>query len=235
MSEICVEIGNRIRQFRQARRMTLEELAQAIHKSRATLSKYERGEISMDIDTLYELAAALNVRTEQLLYITDEERSQASKEVAPAFFNGLDRFYCYYFDGRISRLIRCLFDVYSAIGINKYKIAMYMNYDDITHYQQAENVYWGYMEHFDVMTLIELTHQNNPMEKASIQIPASFMDANTKWVLWNGVSSRPLMPVATKMLFSKKPLTEDAALIKELKISKDDIRRMKHYNMFAVV
>ena len=36
--------------------MTLDELAPAIHKSRATLSKYERGEISIDIDTLYELA-----------------------------------------------------------------------------------------------------------------------------------------------------------------------------------
>ena len=235
MSEICVEIGNKIRQFRQGRRMTLDELAQAIHKSRATLSKYERGEISVDIETLYELASALGVRTEQLLYITDEEHSQTVKEISPGFFKGLDRFYCYYFDGRIGKLIRCLFDVYSKIDVNKFKIAMYMNYDDIAHYQQAENCYWGYMEHFDAMTLIELTNQSNPMEKASIQILASFMDAETKWVLWNGVSSRPLMPVATKMLFSKKPLKEDAALIKELKISKEDVKRMKYYNMFSVV
>lgn len=55
MSKISIEIGNKIRQFRQSREMTLDELAPAIHKSRATLSKYERGEISIDIDTLYEL------------------------------------------------------------------------------------------------------------------------------------------------------------------------------------
>ena len=54
MSKISIEIGNKIRQFRQSRKMTLDELAPAIHKSRATLSKYERGEISIDIDTLYE-------------------------------------------------------------------------------------------------------------------------------------------------------------------------------------
>ena len=53
MSKISIEIGNK---FRQSRKMTLDELAPAIHKSRATLSKYERGEISIDIDTLYELA-----------------------------------------------------------------------------------------------------------------------------------------------------------------------------------
>ena len=44
MSKISIEIGNKIRQFRQSRKMTLDELALAIHKSRATLFKYERGE-----------------------------------------------------------------------------------------------------------------------------------------------------------------------------------------------
>ena len=32
----------------------------------------------------------------------------------------------------------------------------------------------------------------------------------------------------------KKPLKEDAALAKQLKISKEDIRTMKMYNFFAV-
>ena len=235
MSTISIEIGNKIRQFRQSRKMTLEELANVIHKSRATLSKYERGEISIDIDTLYELADALHVRTEQLLYTPVSEKNSLQREIVPAFFQDVDRFYCYYFDGRNGKIVRSAFDVFSRIDVNQYKIAMYMNFKDLAHYQQAENTYWGYMEHFDALTLIELTNQNNPMEKASLQILASFLDADSKWGLWNGVSSRPLMPVATKMLFTKKLLTEDAALVRELKISKDDIHRMKYYNMFSVV
>lgn len=235
MSTISIEIGNKIRQFRQSRKMTLDELAIIIHKSRATLSKYERGEISIDIDTLYELADALHVRTEQLLYTPVSEKHPQQREIVPAFFQDVDRFYCYYFDGRIGKLVRSAFDVFSRIDVNQYKIAMYMNFKDLAHYQQAENTYWGYMEHFDALTLIELTNQSNPMEKASLQVLASFLDADSKWGLWNGVSSRPLMPVATKMLFTKKPLTEDAALVRELKISRDDIHRMKYYNMFSVV
>lgn len=235
MSTISIEIGNKIRQFRQSRKMTLEELANVIHKSRATLSKYERGEISIDIDTLYELADALHVRTEQLLYTPVSEKNSLQREIVPAFFQDVDRFYCYYFDGRNGKIVRSAFDVFSRIDVNQYKIAMYMNFKDLARYQQAENTYWGYMEHFDALTLIELTNQNNPMEKASLQILASFLDADSKWGLWNGVSSRPLMPVATKMLFTKKLLTEDAALVRELKISKDDIHRMKYYNMFSVV
>lgn len=42
------------------------------------------------------------------------------------------------------------------------------------------------------------------------------------------------MPVAVKMLFSKRPLKEDESLIKNLRISKEDIRRLKYFNMFTV-
>ena len=41
MSEVSIEIGNRIRYFRKSRKMTLEELAELICKSKATMSKYE--------------------------------------------------------------------------------------------------------------------------------------------------------------------------------------------------
>ncbi len=235
MSEISVEIGKRIRHFRQNRKMTLQELASVICKSKATLSKYESGEISVDMDTFYNLAEALHVRPEQLLYNKTDMSEVLEHEVNPAFFQGLNQFYAYYFDGRNGRLSKSVLDVFSQIGTNKYKIAMYMNYSDYNNYQKAENIYWGYIEHFDALSLIELTHQDTQTEKASIQILASFLDAETKWGLWNGVSSRPLMPVAVKILFSKKPLKEDKDLIQRLKLSKEDIRRMKYYNMFSVI
>lgn len=213
--------------------MTLDELAKLVHKSKATLSKYERGDISMDIDTLCALAEALRVHPEQLLHFPTTEAAEPQQQIRPAFFQGLDRFYSYFFDGRDRKLRRSAFDLLSQIGVNRYRVVLYMNYSDLEHYQQAENTYWGYIEHFDTLSLIELTHENTPTEKASIQILASFLDAETKWGLWNGVSSRPLMPIAAKMLFSKKPLTEDAGLLRELKISAEDIRRLKYYNMFS--
>ncbi len=233
MSEITREVGRRVRLLRQSRNITLDELAALVHKSRATLSKYERGEISMDIDTLYELSDALHVQPEQLLTPRQEEHSQ-SREIRPAFFQGLDRFYCYHFDGRNGKLTRSVFDVFSPLGVNRYKIAMYMNCRDLEGYQRCENTYWGYIEHFDALSLIEMTNQDNPMEKVSLQVLAAFLNAETKWALWNGVSSRPLMPVAVKMLLSKKPLEEDASLLRMLKLSKWDINRMKYYNMFSI-
>ena len=45
MNEINVYIGGQIRKYRKANGMTLQQLADVIHKSRATVCKYENGEI----------------------------------------------------------------------------------------------------------------------------------------------------------------------------------------------
>lgn len=49
MNEINIYIGGQIRKYRKANGMTLQQLADVIHKSRATACKYENGEISIDI------------------------------------------------------------------------------------------------------------------------------------------------------------------------------------------
>ncbi|MDO4853325.1 MAG: helix-turn-helix transcriptional regulator, partial [Clostridia bacterium] len=67
MSTISRRIGNNIRIYRRANRMTLDELADRIHKSKATVGKYEQGAISIDVDTLFDVAAALKIAPSLLL------------------------------------------------------------------------------------------------------------------------------------------------------------------------
>ncbi|MCD8161085.1 MAG: helix-turn-helix transcriptional regulator [Clostridiales bacterium] len=215
--------------------MTLEELASEICKSKATVSKYEKGEIAVDIETLYEIADALHVHVEQLLYQRPERAALPVAEHHPSFFQGLTVFYAYLFDGRNNTIMRCRFDVLSQVEPNQYKIMMYMNFQDYEHYQICETTYYGYISHFDAVTNISLTNQDSPMEQASAEILASYLDADTKWGLWKGFSSRPMMPIATKMLFSRHRMEENAELAKTLKISREDIRLLKLYNMLSVV
>ena len=234
MSEISAQIGSQIRTLRKKRKMTLDDLSGIIHKSRSTISKYEKGEIAIDIETLYEIADAIQVHVEQLLYCPPRRAVISSQNNCPAFFNGVSQFYSYLYDGRSNHIIRCLFDVLSEAENDQYKIMMYMNFKDFKNYQQCENTYWGYIEHYDALTYISLTNQDTPMEKASVQILASYLDSDTKWGLFNGFSSRPMMPIAIKMLFSKCRLKEDADLVRLLKVSKDDVRLLKLYNMLSV-
>ncbi|MFZ5967464.1 MAG: helix-turn-helix domain-containing protein [Bacillota bacterium] len=234
MSEISIEIGKRIRNFRKKRKMTIEELAQMICKSKATVSKYEKGEIVLDIVTLYDIANALQLHVEQLLYCKPERTTITTSGINPAFFNGLSQFYSYVFDGRTNQIMKCVFDVLSEAGESRYKIMMYMNFKDYDHYQNCENTYWGYIEHYDALTNIIMRNKDTSMEQITISILASFLDSDTKWGLFFGISSRPMMPVAVKMLFSKKILKEDENLVKQLKISREDIRLLKLYNMLSV-
>ncbi|MDF2617339.1 MAG: transcriptional regulator [Sedimentibacter sp.] len=234
MSEISTEIGNKIRNFRKKRKMTIEELSKMINKSKATVSKYEKGEIVIDIETLYDISTALQVHVEQLLYCKTERTKITVPGKNPAFFSGLSQFYSYIYDGRANRIIRCVFDVLSEAGESGYKVMMYMNFKDYSNYQNSENTYWGYIEHYDALTNIFMKNQDTPMEQVTVSILASFLDSDTKWGLFFGISSRPMMPIAVKMLFSKKILKEDESLIKQLKVSKEDIRLLKLYNMLSV-
>lgn len=234
MSKINVEIGRRIRTFRKINHLTLSELSQIICKSKSTVSKYENGEISIDIETLYNIADALNIHVEQLLYYSPKQNINYNSSI-PVFFNNISQFYSYVFDGRANKLMRCVFDIQAETSNKQFKTMMYMNSRDFSNYQACENTYLGYMEHFDAVTNIELANQNMTMERASVQILAAHLDSDTKWGLFKGFSSRPMMPVAAKMLFSKEPLKEDVHLIEQLKISKEDIRLLKLYNMFCVM
>lgn len=234
MSQISTEIGKQIRTFRKKRKMTLEALAAVICKSKSTVSKYENGEIPVDIETLYEIASALQIHVEQLLYCPPRHANLPDSKNSPAFFAGCSQFYAYVYDGRNKQLIRCVFDVLSETDTSSYKIMMYMNFKDFENYKLCENTYWGYIEHFDALTNIQLTNQDSPVEKpAHRSLLPIWIQIQMGTVQW--FSSRPMMPIATKMLFSKTKLPEDEALLQGLKVSREDIRLLKLYNMFTVL
>ena len=65
MSEFTCYVGEQIRRYRKAGNMTLQDLADAIHKSRATICKYENGEISVDVETLYEISQVYDGRSQR--------------------------------------------------------------------------------------------------------------------------------------------------------------------------
>lgn len=235
MRNITKEVGKKIRTFRKSKGMTIQQLADLIHKSKATVAKYENGDIAIEIETLYEIAVALNIHVEQLLYIPPQNSDSLSNSIPSTFFQNSSRFYSYFYDGRSNHLVKCVMDILARTDAASYKAMLYMNVKDYEEYQNCENTYYGYIEHYDVLTSIILKNQATPVEQITINILASFLDSDRKWGLMSGVSFRPFMPIALKMLFSKKPLEENQALIHELKISKEDIRLMKLYNMMSIV
>lgn len=234
MASVASEIGAKIKYFRKNKNFSLQEMADLLCKSKSTVSKYENGQISIDIETLYDIAKVLGVHVEQLLYSEPMETTAKVLHTVPAFFRALSQFYIYFYDGRIHEISRCVVDIISQAGGNHYKVMMYMNIESYEHYQNCENTYFGFLHHYDSLSKLTLTNRDNPMEQVTITVLASFLDAPSKMGLFTGISSRPMMPVATKVMVSKKKQKEDTTLIEHLKISKEDIKTMKLYNMFTV-
>lgn len=60
-SNFYATMGANIKTYRKLQHMTQQELANKIRKSMACISKYEKGEIAIDLYTLYEIAEALGI------------------------------------------------------------------------------------------------------------------------------------------------------------------------------
>jgi transcriptional regulator with XRE-family HTH domain len=69
------QMGERLRAARQARGLTLRELAQRLGVSPSMISQIETGRASPSVSTLYSLADELNVSLDELLF--NDRRSQA--------------------------------------------------------------------------------------------------------------------------------------------------------------
>lgn len=231
---IAEEIGGKIRHYRKMKQMTVEQLATAICKSKSCVSKYESGQITLDVVTLYEIAQALDVKVTQLLHLPLSPYLGAPSGSVPAFFVGMSLLYMYYYDGRKKRITRCVVDIFSEVEPGVYQVQMYMNVDDYSHYQQCENLYNGVLTHYDALSTLMLKNQSMEMDNYQVGIPSPYMNAPIKWALAFGISSRPLMPTSTKVLLSKTILKETPEFEKELRLSKEDIRLMKQYNMLTI-
>ena len=112
MKEVSIHVGQRIRLYRKTKNLTIETFAGMIHKSKATVSKYENGDISIDIETLFTIAQALGVPVNQL--IDYEEIGEEKGEKGEIIKHNLSKskYYMYFYDGRRSRIARNV--MYSA-------------------------------------------------------------------------------------------------------------------------
>ena len=119
MDDINRYTGGQIRKYRSACRVTLQQLADAIHKSRATVCKYESGEISIDIATLYEVSRTLGVSLSHLVSFQPSAPAQEAPAVGTVqkspFFQA-KRLYFYFYDGRYERLKDGVIDIHEQSG-----------------------------------------------------------------------------------------------------------------------
>ena len=239
MNNIESALGKSIRNCRINRHLTQIELANLINKSNTTLAKYEKGEISIDVATLVEIAKVLQVPLEYFIEAIREKGEKTTPPQAdliiPSFYSS-KKLYLYCWDARNNSLNTSVLKILdkTECTANCYKAEIYMNIKNVDDYIFCENSYEGTIEFHHIITNIYMKHKATPIEKITINILENFTPTETKMGQFTGVSFRPVTPLSFKMLFSIKPLKENDPVLKNLYIDKEDIKRLKSNNFFSV-
>ena len=229
MEKLNAYVGSRIRLYRQMKRYTLQDLAEKIHKSKATLSKYENGEITLDIITLFELAQALEIRVQQLTdYVPESSKPSAQHD---SFFPQR-QLYLYFFDGRKKRTISSVLTINRDLAGNT--ASLYYDLSEPDRMESCRNLYFGTAEFYDTFTNFSFYSQSNRVEHVTLCAANPFDRSGRVLGLLTGISRYPMLPVSIKCVLSPQILAEDEEIRKTLVLSTKDLKLIKKLNMFAV-
>lgn len=237
MKGINAHVGSRIRMYRKSRGMTLQQLADKIHKSRSSVSKYENGEITLDIETLADIAEVLEVSLNQF---TDFYPMEKEPEENPAFYSGMSpffqarRLYFYFYDGRYQRLKDGIIDIReSKTNEGTYEAALSIR--SATANGRSSDVYYtGKVIYSDMLIRFSFVNQCNALEEDLLYIfnPLDIRDSTDG--LLCGISSADFMPCAFKCLVTLNPREHTDELKQHLLFSKKEMQRWKKLNMLIV-
>ena len=129
------QIGARIAFLRRLKGLTLAELAERVNKHKSTISKYESGQIIIDIESLKEVADALGVDVAQIVEMPNTSRLTSAPIGPHNPFCLASTFYMYYFDGRSARLVSSVICLTSRHdGDNRINASLYMDTPDPQNY-----------------------------------------------------------------------------------------------------
>ena len=235
MEEILEYVGARIRYFRKRKGYTIQDLAQAINKGKAVVSKYERGIINLDIITLHEIATALDINLNLLIDYQGSQTGHSCKNRQIRFANEKSEFYTYYFDGRKNR---CVIGVVQLTGgecdgPEVYEARFYLGINPGENYSDCEHFYTGRLYQFDSIAYYSFLNTVNPLENISFYLMQPFHNKTYTRGLLLGLSSCPFNPVAIKIIAMAHLAENMEELAQELRFSKEDIKDIKYNNMLT--
>lgn len=233
-NEFALHVGNRLKFYRKIRNISLDQLADQIHKSKSTLSKYENGMIPIGTDVLYEIANVLGVNVKEFVdYPLQESKSRAFTYSNP--FHGQESGCLYYYDGRINKTVqtKLTFKQEEAEN-NSIPCECYMDIPSMEEWDKCKYFYKGTLTYFDLFTYITLQNQLSPMEEIHMCILNAFQRSQNNWGFMMGVSYHPITPFIMKFLFSQNPLKKEELTKEKFSFTQDEIRNMKKSNIILL-
>lgn len=233
---ISALVGQRIKQVRKEQKITIEQLAASINKSVSTVSKYESANIVLDIETLYDISVALDVDLTRLISSPPKVLKSSNVILNSPF--GASQLYMYQYDGRQQRITRSVIHLNYKEESEVIDATLYMDVASFSDYSNCKYFYNGSFYSADTVYHFIFS---NPFNRA-MRVNICFANPYTSQHLDDskqsgcgvllGLSIKPFGSFASKVLISKNIQHEDETLLEQLKLSRDDMKNLKKYNLF---
>lgn len=225
---VMEHVGSRIRLYRKSNGFSLSELAEKICKSKASVSKYEQGKVAVDIVTLFDIAAALNITPFQLFDYTRTQKSQPS--ATP--FSKLDTMHLYHMSGK--KIYHSLMKTYSDEADGQIRATLFYKIKDTAEHGNCSCIYHGNMHSHEFLLSFTLRNYHNAAENILMNFSIPMRNTAILTGMVCGISANSYMPVAHKILLSKEELPCNEALEAQLTIPQESFKEMKRNNTLFI-
>lgn len=228
-------VAQRIKMYRTRQHMTIDTLSRMLHVSPSTVSKYENCKLSIDVHTLFEIAAILNVSVQQLTDYSTPSKQEHTDSESPSFFTRSNILYFYQYFGLDKKIYACVMEIIKSPDDASYNVIIYYDVDDLSHYTDASYIYNGTMNCNELATHIYARNPYNRGDELTICAKTPFSTSTTTEGILVAVSTSLRNPYACKILFSLNPLPVDDELREKLSIyDKDTAKETKRVNALVV-
>ena len=223
------QIGARIRYFRRERNYTITQLGKMVCKSKSTISKYETGEIVVDIPTLYDIAAALRVSPLALLP-PEEAESQEASDLADSAREPMEKLYVYTYNGLAKDPLRR-----HILLVGTSRAEHYADVRDYEDYTQCAYYYRGEVQRTESSIRLFMENTVNPLDRCILAYPAPLSQQDHYIGLLTSVSISQYPPFSIKILLSHQEQQDEQWLKEQLLLTKEEIKRIRKKNIFYVI
>ena len=224
-----LNIGSNLKRLRVSRGLSLEALGNKICKTKTTVSKYEKNEISLDVITLLEICNALDCNISQFI---NEEYVNDEKYITKNPF-GTNILYVYYITGK-----KLITSVLELIEQDKnVSVKLFNAIRDINKYANEYSYsYNGELTISNTIARFCLLNEESKGQREQVNITANISWEDNAKVFSGFVSGLTpnALPVTKKCIISKVPIANIENYKKDLLISDEELENISKNNAWIL-
>ena len=226
--DILSHVGKRIRTYRKSRGMRMEELAALVHKSKASISKYESGSVAIDLLTLSEIARVLQLELWQLV----DCPAELCAPVGQFPFGKASTLYMYHMNRKI--IYQSVIQLSHANEDEPLRATLFYKAPALNRLDDSNCIYHGRMSCHSTVLNFLFSNYHNAAETALLNFFIPMRKSDALVGMFSGMGSNTIIPSAQKTLLASRVLEMDEALQARLVIAPESLKEMKRTNSLFI-